>query len=228
MAAAVWQERDALSAGNTHWLMIFVGIVAFSMLVQALVVLGMGIGAMKLRKEMMGYVQSINAKVHPLIEKSDKLMTDLTPQVKDITAKVATITAHVEDMSELLKDKLHEFSPTISAANVTLTEANTTVRDANHKTHEQVLRVNSMVTGVLDATANMGKAIQHGVTAPVREVSGLLAGLKAGLITLINSRTKAKAPIYRAPVGTYEPVGVNVNDAFSQDVYAKDKPDLEP
>jgi hypothetical protein len=68
-----------------------------------------------------------------------------------------------------------------------------------------VARVNAMVSAVLDSTTKLGKTIEHGVTLPVREVSGIVNGLKAGVMTFLNSPSKPKRRAYQAPVGTYEP-----------------------
>jgi hypothetical protein len=79
------------------------------------------------------------------------------------------------------------------------------VRVANIKTQQQVLRVNDMVSGVLDATTQMGKSIQRGINVPVNEVSRILDGVKVGLTTFLNGKPKSKMPMYRPPVGTYKP-----------------------
>ena len=42
-----------------------------------------------------------------------------------------------------------------------------------------------MVTSVLNTTADLAESIQRGVKAPVREISGILNGVKAGLDVLM-------------------------------------------
>jgi len=189
LASAVLLQ-DTLSGGTTHLLMIFIGIAAFALLAQACVMLGMAIGASKAQKAIMGHIENINGKLLPLLDKSNVLVADLTPQIKEITIRARAISSNVEEISALVRDKANEFGPTISAANQTLNDANNTVRDANQRTHDQVVRVNGMVTSVLDATAQMGRAIQNGITAPVREVSSLVEGLKAGILTFINGNRR--------------------------------------
>jgi ABC-type transporter Mla subunit MlaD len=214
MAAGMWQS-DGRSV-DSHLVMIFIGIVAVALVGQAFVMLGMALGAFKAQKTIQGQIEEIKEKLLPLLDKSNVLMTDLTPQLKQIATSATTISGHVEDISCIVREKIHELSPTISAANETLKQANETAREANQKTREQVdrvnvvvtdqvTRVNGMVTSVLDLTANMGKAIQHGVTQPVREVAGIVDGFKAAVATFFNGRPKPKEPVYRAPVGTYQP-----------------------
>ena len=224
-ALALWQGQDTFTAGDVHWLLILAGIAAFSLLIQLLISLGIWIGVLvgvlKAKKALSSEIADLKAKVMPLVDRAgpvvDQVKTtvaqvngfieEMKPKIADITDKVTVITGHAEDVSTLVKDKLHEFSPTISAANQTLQEANQTARDANAKAQSQIGRVNGMVSGVLDATEQAGKKIQRGITMPVREVSGLLSGIKAGFMTLLNGKPKAVPPTYRAPIGIYEGSG---------------------
>lgn len=212
VVAAMWQ--GTITEGDGHKLMIFAGIAAVALAFQALVLFGVIIGGLGAQKKLLADIAEIRAKVFPVIAKSEALMAqvsgitaDLTPKIRDISGRVETIARHAEEISAMLKDKVTEFGPTISAANETVMQANETVRAANAQTQQQVMRVNGMVTSVLDATSQMGKAIQHGINVPVREVSGLLGGVKAGLATFLNGKPKSRAPIYRAPIGTYKPDG---------------------
>jgi uncharacterized protein YoxC len=212
LVAAMWQ--GTITEGDGHKLMIFAGIAAVSLAFVALVLLGVIIAAVGAQKKVAADIAELKAKVFPAIAKSEALMAqvsgitaDLTPKIRDISAKVESIAGHAEEISAMLKDKVVEFGPTLSAANETVLQANETVRQANVKTQQQVVRVNGMVTSVLDATAQMGRAIQHGINVPVREVSGLLDGVKAGLASFLNGKPKSRPPVYRAPIGTYKPDG---------------------
>lgn len=218
---AMFQAQDSINSGNSKLLMIFVGLVAFALLVQAAVMVALAVGGAKAQKAVMADIAEVKAKLMPIIEKSHGLVTDLTPQIKEITAKTNTligdvsphvvqitakvqtlvadlspeivgitrkvhaISGHVEEISVMAKDKVLEFGPTISAANETAAQANQTVRatimDANEKTRAQVERVNGMISSVLDSTVKVARAVEYGVTQPVREVSGFVSGAKVTL-----------------------------------------------
>lgn len=178
--------QDSLSGENTHLLMIFVGIAAFALFAQACVMLALAIGAAKIQKKLMGHIESINAKLLPIMDKSNVIMADMTPQLKDIAVRAKVISGHVEEISAAVRDKVNEFGPTISAANQTINEATATARDANARTRGQVHRVDTMVSGVLDAVTEFGRAIESGIKTPVREVSGIVEGLKTGFATFFN------------------------------------------
>lgn len=190
-AAVIWQQ-DTITGPSVHLLMIFIGIAAFALLAQACVMLGMAFGAAKAQKQIMGHIESLSAKVTPLLEKSTILVNDLTPQIREIAGHAQVISARAEEISGLVREKVYELTPTIDAANETIREANGTVRVANERTREQVERVNGMVSSVLDATAQAGRAIQNGVATPVREVSNIIEGLKVGILTFINGEVRPR------------------------------------
>ena len=202
MAAAVFQA-DAAGSNNARLLMIFIGIAALALLAQALVMVVLAVGAMKMQKQVVEQIDEIKAKVLPLIDKSNVLVTELTPQIQQIAMRANAITSHVQEISGVVRDKVNEFGPTVSAANQTVRQANETVRDANRKTQAQIVRVNGMVTSVLDATALAGKAIQRGIEVPVRQASNLLDAVSAAFASFMKSRAKPRP--YRPPVGTYQP-----------------------
>ena len=198
-----WMQAQTVSEGNSALLMIFVGLVALSMLVVAGVVVAVALGAKKAQNELMGHVREIKGKLLPLIDKSHGLVTDLTPEIKKITtqvheisAKANEITGKVNDITAIVKTKVEEVSPTVTQANksfqdalgkakTTFDNANETVGDVNQKTRSQVDRVNSMVAEALDATTRMGRAIENGITAPGRELAGMVAGAKATADSLL-------------------------------------------
>jgi len=184
LASAVLLQ-DTLGTGTTRLIMIFIGIAAFALFTQACVMVGMAIGASKVQKKILGHIETINEKLLPLLDKSNVLVADLTPQLKDIAARAQVITGNVESISGVVREKVHEFGPTISAANQTFREATVTARDANARTQEQVHRVDRMVSSVLDAASELGRAIEHGIRVPVREVSNIVGGVKAGILTFI-------------------------------------------
>ena len=63
------QEADSISSGNSKLLMIFIGIVAFSMLVQAIAVIMVAIGAAKIRTKLLELIDEVKAKAMPAFEK---------------------------------------------------------------------------------------------------------------------------------------------------------------
>jgi len=158
------QDAGSISSGNTKWLIIFVGIVAFSMLVQAIAVIVLALGAIKARKRGLEIAEDLRVKVLPIIAGAHELIRDNSPKVK-------VITENFVEASHIIRSKAQEFDVTAS--------------DLNSKTRAQAARVDGMVTSVLNATAEISDSIQRGIKVPMREVAGMVTGLKAGLDVLV-------------------------------------------
>ena len=182
----MWLQSDAGGSGNSTLLIVFVGIIALGSLVQLLVFAALGIAAMKARKEAMAVVNEVKGKAMPLIASAQDLVNSLSPKIKDV----------VNDVSPKIKDVVNDVSPKIkkisgdlvdisAMAKAKVAEIDTTVSELNGKTRAQVNRLDGMVTTTLNATSDLASAVHHGITVPVREVAGVVAGVKAAMDVLV-------------------------------------------
>ena len=163
--SGMWlQDAGSLSSGNSKLLMIFIGIVAFSMLTQAIVFIVAAVAASRGRNRVLAIAEEIRLKTLPVLDSTHSLIRDLHPKVK-------VIADNLVETSHIVRGKAQEFDTTIS--------------DVNQRTRAQAARVDGMVTSVLNTTAGIASTIQKGVQIPVREFSGLVNGLKAGLDVLV-------------------------------------------
>jgi hypothetical protein len=165
MILGMWlQEADSISAGNSRLLMFFVGMVAFAMLTQAIVVVFAAIGAAKVRNRLLAIAEEVRSKTVPVIDSAQSVLHEIHP-------KVRTITDNLVETSHVVRAKAQDFDVTIS--------------DVNQRARAQTERVDDMVTSVLDTTAGIATTIQRGVQVPVREFNGLMTGIKAGIDVLV-------------------------------------------
>jgi hypothetical protein len=163
--SGMWlQDADSLSSGNTRLLMIFVAMVAIAMVAQAIALIVMAVGAGKARKRGLEIAEDLRDKVMPIIAGTHELIRDNSPKIK-------VISENFVEASHIVRSKAREFDVTAS--------------DLNSKTRAQAARVDGMVTSVLNTTAEITETIQRGIKIPVREVNGLVNGLKAGLDVLV-------------------------------------------
>jgi hypothetical protein len=165
MLSGSWlQDPDSLSSGNSRLLMIFIALVAIAMVAQAIAVIVMVAGLAKARKRALEIAEEIRVKVMPIIDSAHEVIRDTTPKVK-------VITENFVETSHVIRNKAQEFEVTAS--------------DLNSKTRAQAARVDGMVTSVLNTTSEISESIQRGIKIPVREVSGIVNGVKAGLDVLL-------------------------------------------
>ena len=165
MILGMWlQDPDSLSSGNSRLLMIFVGLVALAMLIQAIVFVVFAVLAAKTQKKLMAITEELRVKAAPVIDAAQDIARDAVPKVKIITENLV-------ETSHVVRAKAQE-------VDVTLT-------DVNQRTRAQAARVDGMVSSVLTTTADIASSIQKGVQVPVREFQGLVNGFKAGVDVLV-------------------------------------------
>lgn len=158
------QEADSLSATNTKWLMIFVGVLAVAILVQTIFFAAIAVGLMKAQKKVMGIVEQVHEATLPTIKNVGELVRETSP-------KVRVITDNLVETSHVVRTKAQEFD-------VTLT-------DVNLRTRNQVAHVDKMVGSALQATSDLAASVHRVIQIPVREMTGLVNGFKAGLDVLV-------------------------------------------
>ncbi|WP_263381764.1 hypothetical protein [Granulicella arctica] len=177
MTLGMWiDDPGALSSGNSRLLMFFVGLVAFCMLIQAIVVVVFALGAMKMNKRLIVIAEEFHKRAIPIITSTESLMAEMTP-------KIRVITENLTETSHIVRAKAQQFDATLT--------------DVNDKTKAQVSRVDNLVTTTLMRTAALADTIHDGIRIPVKQVAGIVSGFKAGMEVLM-SRAKGFGG-YRGP-----------------------------
>jgi len=164
-------QASGLDGRDVHWLMIFAGVIADAMVAQALGLIGSAIFASKMLKKVEHLSDSFDQKTTPVMMKATALLDDLGP-------KIRSVSENVEQISYTVREKCDELG-------ATLTQINRTVVDVNARTQIHVARVDGLVTDALDTTEEVSRVVQDGIRTPVRQIAGIVAGLKAGLETLV-------------------------------------------
>ena len=163
--AGMWlQDGDSLSSGNSHLLMVFVGMVAIAMTAQAVALIVMAVGAAKARKRGLEIAEEIRLKVMPVIDDAQDIFHDTKP-------KLRVITDNLVETSHVVRAKAQEFDVTLA--------------DANARTRKQVERLDGMVSTTLTAVGEIAASVQHSIRVPIREVAGVVNGIKAGIDVLV-------------------------------------------
>jgi hypothetical protein len=163
--SGMWlQDADSISSGNSRLLMIFVGMVAVALIVQAIALVVMAVGAAKARKRVLAIVEEVRDKAMPAIASTQDFIQNTAP-------KMMTLAENLVETSNVVRNKAVEFDATLS--------------DVNSKARVQTARLDDIVTTVLTGTAEAVNAIQAGIRVPVREFNGIMNGLQAGLNVLV-------------------------------------------
>jgi hypothetical protein len=163
--SGMWlQDAGSLSSGNSTLLIWLVGLIALGMVVQAIAVIVIAAGAAKASKRALEIADQLHTKIMPILDTTQSVLHDSAPKVKIITENLV-------ETSHVVRSKAAEFD--------------VTANDLNMRTRAQAARVDGMVTAVLNTTADISESLQKAVKVPVRELTGLVNGFKAGVDVLV-------------------------------------------
>jgi methyl-accepting chemotaxis protein len=141
-------------------LVVFVAIAALSILMQAGFTIAIFIGARKAQKKMTDLADDVRLHALPVIMHSRELIQDLGPKVRTITENLTVTTTTVRSKAEQISGL---------------------VGDVTERAQVQASRVDGMVKGTLDHLTGAVQALEHGISVPIRQVNGIINGLRAGV-----------------------------------------------
>lgn len=166
-AAILWQSQ--LAQDHSNLLIGFIAVVAAAVVLQAIVLIGMAVGATKTQKQMLGIVQELQSKAFPIIDSIGRVVESTTP-------KVDRITDNLVETTNILRDKAHELDLVVS--------------EATTRARAQIVRADTAVTHSFDTVGRVTAEVQHAIMVPVKHISGVLNGLRAGIESFV-SRAKS-------------------------------------
>ena len=159
--------NDALS-GVLLALTIVIGV---GVLVLIGAVIGLGVVIARARKRIHQVVQqyetSIAPHIGPMVQSTRALVDDLSPKLKHIAENAVQV-------SDILRSETQHITVSVS--------------DVVERTHQQAARVDHIVSSTLDGIGHATAAVQEGISVPLRHLTGVLEGLRAGLGSLRRKR----------------------------------------
>jgi uncharacterized protein YoxC len=120
-------------------------------------------------------VMQTRKRVHQMMDHYEK---EIAPQVLPM---VKTARSTVDSLSPKLKhiaDNLVEVSNILRSETQHITVS---VSDVVERTHQQAARVDHLVSSTLNGIGHATAAVQEGLTVPLRHISGIVEGLRAGI-----------------------------------------------
>lgn len=138
--------------------LILIAVTAACMFIQTIVLCALFLGVRKGIKSLTDQVDELRTSAMPVIDHTREFVTRITPKIEE-TAK------NVAEMSQTIKER----TTTVSAS------ANEIVQRVNAQTS----RVDAMVSTALDGIDSAAVFVAEAVNKPVRQLSGLLAAMRA-------------------------------------------------
>lgn len=142
------------------WLLIFIGIVAVAVFLQAMVLVGILIAVRQTAKRVEVLATEVHERVLPLIGKVQTLVEDVQPRVSVMLSDAAEIT---------------------TLARVQVQRMDRVLADASDRLRMQVVHADQIVTGALDTVEDTTTQIRRSVAGPVNAFVALVKGVQTGV-----------------------------------------------
>jgi methyl-accepting chemotaxis protein len=186
MLAMWFQETYVFSSGNAKLLMVFIGMVAVSMVVQAIVMVVLAARTTGLVKGMSASVEEVKAKLLPLIDTAKDVGQSAQELLQQTKPKVNVITDNLVKASDVLLE-------TSNVVRASAEQFDLTIADANVRAQRQVARIDGMVTAVLATTTEVVETVSNSIRVPAQKIAGIASQLRYGLEG-IYAKVKSRVP----------------------------------
>jgi F0F1-type ATP synthase membrane subunit b/b' len=152
-------------------------VITAAVILSALCFLVMGIAAiviMRVVSKLRAKIEATLARANPILETVKRLADENSQKISDIATSAKLIAANAKDVSIVAKDQAHRWGEV--------------GRDLADRTKAQVARVDSAVDETVDHVQHAGEHVKGAVMKPVREASGILSGIRAGVSAYVQGR----------------------------------------
>lgn len=150
-----------------------IGLGALALLMQSIILLAIYMGVNKATKKVQEDLDELRLKVIPIVDSTRGTLERVTPQLESTVADIAELARGLR----------------AQAADIEVA-----VDQIVSRVQKQSSRIDTMFSGTLDAVDKASVFVAETVSKPVRQLSGLLASVKAIVESLRASETGFHAP----------------------------------
>ena len=184
MCFAMWLQ-DGDPGGTRHLILLAIVVMALAIAGISIIMLVIGVKAMKTIKELGETATELKGKILPLLDEVMEISKTSRVLLQDAAPKVKAITENLVTASNSLAETSKE-------ARAAMAQIDTTVTDANLRAQRQMARVDGMVTAALTTTAEVVEAIGNGIRVPAQKIAAGVTQAKnliEGLIAKFKEKT---------------------------------------
>ena len=151
----------------------FVGVAALALVGQTIILLALYIGVSKSTKSFKSDFEDMRASITPTMDKTRDLVEKTQTLIDKVSPKIESTTADFAELARLLRTQAADVEEAIG--------------EILERVRLQTGRIDHMFSGTLDAVDKASGFVTHAVEKPVRQISGLVAALKAIIESLRTS-----------------------------------------
>lgn len=142
------------------WLLVFIGIVAIAVLLQATVLLVLLITVRRTALRVEQLSNEVQERVLPLVSKVTLLIEDVQPRISGMFSDAAEIS---------------------TLARVQVQRVDRVLAEAAERLCMQLVHADQILTGALDSVEDTGAQIRRSIAAPLQSVVALIRGVQTGI-----------------------------------------------
>jgi tetrahydromethanopterin S-methyltransferase subunit F len=146
---------------------IFIAVTAAAVILQAGLLLGMYLAMRKTSTRLESLAEEVKTKALPTIDSAQALLADIRPKLQVIADNLAETTSTVREQVQ---------------------RVDATVNDVMDRARLQVIRADDLLSRTLDRVEETSEIVHKTVVSPVRQFSGLIQGLTAGIEFFVAGR----------------------------------------
>lgn len=148
-------------------LTLFIALTALAVFLQAFLLAAMYLAMRKSSARMEAIATEVKGKAIPALEQAHSLLVEIRPRLQVITQNLEEVTTTVRAEVE---------------------RVDATINDTLDRARLQVIRADELLSRTLDRVEQTSELVHKTVVSPVRQVSGLLQGITAGIEFLFAGR----------------------------------------
>jgi len=156
------------------YLPVFVGVTSAAVVIQAGILVGMFVAVRKSASRMEALAAEVKAKILPTADTAQSMLLELRP-------KIDTISANVSETTTVVRGQLERIDATVS--------------DVVDRARLQVIRADELLSRTMDRIEETSDAVHKTVVSPVRQLSGLIQGVTAGLEFLLGGKQSRREDV---------------------------------
>lgn len=153
-------------------MIVFIAVTAVAVLIQACVLIGMAVAMKKATARMEALAKQLETRALPMMDTAQSMLTEYRPKLDLVIANIAETTTMVKAEVERVRPPLE---------------------DMLMRAHVQALRVDDVMTHVLDRVSGAGDVVSNTVTRPLKQASGVLHAVATGVAALFGRGNYARA-----------------------------------
>jgi hypothetical protein len=156
----------------------FIGLTAVAILMQAAILFALYLTVRQTATRMEALAGEFKTKTLPTVETAQAMLVDLRPKIEQVMGNVTNIAGSAQHSAQLVKTQMDRLDATMT--------------DVLDRTRLHIIRADDIVNRTLDKVDETGDAVHRAVMSPIRQVSGLMQGVSAGLEYFFGQRRRTR------------------------------------